>query len=463
MTGDRWSQLPDAGLVERAWHPVDPTERKAALHEIFRRYRDVVSTVCAYNLDDMDRVRDVAQNTFEIATKELIRGDNPREPEKLRAWLCGIARNRCHEEHRRRGNQDPTPVESLQADDEDEERLRKAEVVNRLADVVATSFTRYQRRIFQFSIRQELHGTALAAALSVSAKKAYNLAYENKGRVNEGFGALVLAREGRPYCPGLADILDRSGWDGERFTRVLRLRIIKHLGTCPTCDNCATCTKHQARLVKRYAPALIPILIAPELTEKVTEIIDQLVDDEERNRKNKSSGGAAAVGVAAADQQQNTKGGCLEGVMNFVGAIFLLILVATVGPKLFPTLFDKGGKSGTTGTSGTVALHVWTPPDLGSGTGRVQVQSQPTGMNCAMRTENDPCRASFKSGTQVTLTAVISPALTRSGRQLVWLGCGNRPTATQPCTLTLTRETSVCVAPASSQWTVEVCRQKAGG
>jgi hypothetical protein len=74
MTGrQRWVQLPDAGLVERARHPVDRAEREAALREIFRRYRDVVATVCVFNLDDLDRV----QRTFEVGTEELIRGEKP--------------------------------------------------------------------------------------------------------------------------------------------------------------------------------------------------------------------------------------------------------------------------------------------------------------------------------------------------------------------------------------------------
>ncbi|MEV6825201.1 hypothetical protein [Amycolatopsis sp. NPDC051102] len=120
--------------------------------------------------------------------------------------------------------------------------------------------------------------------------------------------------------------------------------------------------------------------------------------------------------------------------------------------KLFP---DLGGAA-----PGTVALHVWSPPDLGGPTGRVQVRSQPAGLTCA--TGSGGCRASFGSGTRVALTAVISPALQES-RPLVWVGCGNRSPATQPCTLLLSSDTSVCVAPADASWTVEVCRQRAGG
>ena len=50
----------------------------------------------------------------------------------------------------------------------------------------------------------------------------------------------VLARDGRPYREGLARILDETAWDGETFTRVLRLRILRYLDDCMICDNGGT-------------------------------------------------------------------------------------------------------------------------------------------------------------------------------------------------------------------------------
>jgi hypothetical protein len=292
----------------------------------------------------------------------------------------------------------------------------------------------------------------LATALSVSTKQAYDAAYEDKGRMEEGFGALLLAMHGRPHCPALARILERAGWDGGNFTRVLRRRIIRHVSICRTCDNCGICIDRQPRLVDRYRPVLIPILLAPELNEKIRETIRRVLDEEdEEDRKKKPAA------VTPVEQGEKKKSDWIDVVGNIFAATFLISLVATVGPKLFPDLFDKSG-------GGTVALNVWTPSDLGNTTtGRVQVWSQPAGMNCMMRTETDPCHAQFTFGTQVTLTAVISPALTQSGRQLVWVGCGSGASAAQPCTVALTADTSVCVAPVEAAWTVEECRARAGG
>jgi hypothetical protein len=112
---------------------------------------------------------------------------------------------------------------------------------------VRASFTQRQQVIFQLVLRQGIRGQALAAELGVSEKEANDVTYENQVLVLVGFGAYVLARDGRPYGEGLARILDETAWDGETFTRVLRLRILRHLDDCRICDNCGTCNV-QARI-----------------------------------------------------------------------------------------------------------------------------------------------------------------------------------------------------------------------
>jgi hypothetical protein len=58
------------------------------------------------------------------------------------------------------------------------------------------------------------------------------------------------------YCPKLAAILDEAAWSGENFTPLLRKRILRHLDTCKTCDNCVTCNRKRLELVRPYAPAV---------------------------------------------------------------------------------------------------------------------------------------------------------------------------------------------------------------
>ncbi|MGV9818893.1 RNA polymerase sigma factor [Nocardia xishanensis] len=443
-TEPRWSQVPDAGLVERIRHPIDRDEREAALGEVFRRYQKAMSTVCVYNLDDLDRVADVVQITVEAATKELIRGDNPREPDKLRVWLCGIARNRCHEDRRSRGSEGPLPLKTLTTDDDEKDSARRLDEVNRMLDIVAETFTPWQRKIYRFHIRQELHGKALATALSVSAKNAYKFAYENKIRLDEGFGALILAKHGRPFCPQLAGILDRSGWDGrsdEQFNRVLRQRIVRHLGTCRKCDNCGTCDQQQSRLKMSYAPVLIPILIAPELNEKIPEIIRRILDEDERDRADKRDGlNIAAAGAilanAAPDQKVKKDNWVLDGFFDVLKAIFVILLVVTIGPKLFPSVFDKLPNWPNTQNAATVRLEIWVP-------GGYTVHVAPAGVTCTPSVGKN-CDIRMRPGTRVTLTSRRGEFA--SGGPLTWMGCpAGSNSSGDSCTFVPTGRATVCL------------------
>ncbi|PXX70804.1 DNA-directed RNA polymerase specialized sigma24 family protein [Nocardia tenerifensis] len=435
---ERWTRLPDAGLVERVRHPIDRAEREAALDEIVRRYQKIMSTVGAYHLNDQDRVKDVVQTSVAVATRELVRGDNPREPDKLRAWLCGIVYNRCLEDHRSRVKEDPLPVETLAADDYEQDRLRREDALRPMFDLVAATFTRHQRDIYQLSIRSELHGKALATALSTSAKKAYDLAYENKLRVEAGFGALLLAKHGRPYCAQLAHILDRAGWTGkndQQFTRILRQRILHHIGTCRRCDNCGTCDERQARLRLPYSTVLIPILLAPELNESLPEIIRRTLDEEEeRDRTDKRDGTAAAAGVAlvsAAAAQKPGKGGAVvDWIFDGLKGIFVLILVATIGPKLFPDVFHK-----LHWPTSSTSLSIFVPAGY-------TVVATPPGVTCSpVATTN--CNLRYRQGTRVTLTAQRGEFVTYQG-PLSWTGCGTT-TSGNSCTLVPTGNARVCL------------------
>jgi len=78
---------------------------RSSLHEIYRRHGESVIRSCVRYFTDLDSVRDAAAAAFELAIHELTDGPNPpREPDKLRAWLRAIAKNRCVDELRRLGH-----------------------------------------------------------------------------------------------------------------------------------------------------------------------------------------------------------------------------------------------------------------------------------------------------------------------------------------------------------------------
>jgi DNA-directed RNA polymerase specialized sigma24 family protein len=276
LGGLSWQDVPDSELVARIGQAVSPAQRETAFDVIYQRYAQAVLAVCGGRLyDDPDAAQAAAQVALVTAYRDLTEGRPPRESDKLRSWLCGIAANRCREEIRRRGREAALPDEVADDEYEAASRRRRAEV-DRILGIVAATFTESQQRIYELSTRQGLRGQVLANALGVAEKEANDDTWENKKRLWEGFGAYVLALEGRPYCPELAGILDRAAWNGQTFTRVLRLRIVRHLGTCATCGNCGTCRAAKRELVRPFAPALLPILAWPFLREQVRNAIRQV-------------------------------------------------------------------------------------------------------------------------------------------------------------------------------------------
>jgi len=293
-----WAQMADRDLVQRAVNPSSPQEREQALQAIYDRHSADVLGLCGWWLSDPDAAMDAAQSTFETAIKDLAGVGAPtlRDPDKLGAWLHGIAKNQCRAVWRHRNREGEFPEKDLEdAEHEVTASRRRQAQVDRMLDSVAATFTQRQQTIFRLVLRQGIRGQALATELGVSEKGANDATYENQALVLDGFGAYVLARDGRAYCEGLAGILDEAGWDSQTFTRVLRLRILRHLDNCKICDDCATCNVQKKKLIMPYAPVIIPFLIAAELRDRIYEFIRRI-----STPSGSADGGQSGPGAAAA-------------------------------------------------------------------------------------------------------------------------------------------------------------------
>lgn len=86
---------------------------RAAFGALIERYQHVVCAVSYSRTGDRAISEDVAQETFVAAWQQL---DHLREPSKLRAWLCGIARNLARAA-RRRSDREVELAGELVADD----------------------------------------------------------------------------------------------------------------------------------------------------------------------------------------------------------------------------------------------------------------------------------------------------------------------------------------------------------
>ncbi|HSY74229.1 MAG TPA: RNA polymerase sigma factor, partial [Dongiaceae bacterium] len=82
-----------------------------AFGQIVSRYQSLVCSLAYSATGNLAASEDLAQETFVTAWKQL--GDL-REREKLRAWLCGIARNLINNSLRKHGREPSHRAESLE-------------------------------------------------------------------------------------------------------------------------------------------------------------------------------------------------------------------------------------------------------------------------------------------------------------------------------------------------------------
>jgi len=82
-----------------------------AFGQIVSRYQSLVCSLAYSATGSLPQSEDLAQDTFVTAWRQL---RELREPEKLRAWLCGIARNLIHNFLRRQGREPSHRAESLE-------------------------------------------------------------------------------------------------------------------------------------------------------------------------------------------------------------------------------------------------------------------------------------------------------------------------------------------------------------
>jgi len=98
--------ISDADLVSRTL-----TGDRNAFNLIVSRYQILICSLAYSRVGHLGQSEDVAQETFITAWKHL---RLLREPEKLRAWLCGIVRNRSRKLLEREGRQPLHEAETLE-------------------------------------------------------------------------------------------------------------------------------------------------------------------------------------------------------------------------------------------------------------------------------------------------------------------------------------------------------------
>ena len=94
--------IPAAAINDSALVDASLSGDRDAFGQIVSRYQSLICSLAYSATGSLSQSEDLAQDTFVTAWKQL---RDLREPEKLRAWLCGIARNLIHNTLRRQGRE----------------------------------------------------------------------------------------------------------------------------------------------------------------------------------------------------------------------------------------------------------------------------------------------------------------------------------------------------------------------
>lgn len=100
-------EVSDASLVSESL-----TGNREAFGQIVARYQTLICSLTYSGIGDLSQSEDIAQETFLTAWRQLAA---LREPQKLKSWLCGIARNLACDALKRRGREPSMTGETLDA------------------------------------------------------------------------------------------------------------------------------------------------------------------------------------------------------------------------------------------------------------------------------------------------------------------------------------------------------------
>lgn len=234
---------------------------RAALGHIYDRYSDALYDTAAAMLRDRDEAGDAVQEVFLVAATKL---EQIRDPDRLKPWLFAVLRHEVFRRTKRRRRNVPVDLaapglggvpEMVAPTDP---RAEAAGVERRelaaLVRAAAAGLDERDQLVMELTLRQELSGADLAAAVGVTTAQGYVLVNRMRERLSKSLGAVTVARMGRDDCDELAALL--ADWDGT-FSVLIRKRVARHIERCAVCDD----TRAKYPVGALYSAA--PVLAAP--------------------------------------------------------------------------------------------------------------------------------------------------------------------------------------------------------
>ena len=205
---------------------------RAALSAIYDRYAESLFELCRVILRDPHEASDALQDTFVIAATRF---GGLRDPDRLKPWLCAIARRESIRRSSKRARMRPAQDEVVDVSVSDEALSDGAEADDSASLVwaAAESLTERERSLLVLNVRQGLDGADLADAAGLPGPTASVVLSRAKSQLGVAVRTLLLVRHGRSDCGQLASLAPAGLAQLDALTRK---RVVRHASRCETCE-----------------------------------------------------------------------------------------------------------------------------------------------------------------------------------------------------------------------------------
>jgi RNA polymerase sigma factor (sigma-70 family) len=234
-----------------------------ALGEIYDRYGDTVYELCRVILRDARAAEEATQDTFVTAAT---RASELRNGERLKAWLCAIARREAGHRaaRRRRGPVVAEPALDVSVTDDSAGGLLASETFSLVRESV-DELPERERAVLVLHIREGLNGADLSSAVGLPGPTATDALALAQTHLASAVRCIHLVRTGRDKCHELAAIARGKHM---AMDTGMRKRVSRHAADCMIC-----------RPTWQSAPDAISVLGAAPLLGAPVALKQQIVRD----------------------------------------------------------------------------------------------------------------------------------------------------------------------------------------
>ena len=358
-----------------------------ALAAIYDRYADTLYELCRVILRDGHEAADALQDTFVIATTRL---SGLRDPERLKSWLCAIARREAIRRSSKRARMRPSHDELLDVPVVDD--AAGGLIANDAAALVweaAESLTERERALLVLNVRQGLDGADLADAAGLDGPQASVVLSRAKSQLAVAVRCTLLIRHGRADCSALNAIVPHAHHALDGLTRK---RVARHALACTTCE-----PKWNA------SPNALGVLAAAPLLGAPAALKGKVLNDPRLISTSKPLGGGGWARDGFPRDVERSRRPILASLVAALLLIGVAVVLVVAGDNDTRPLAAPDKRSDTTALGATPST---------TGDAAITAGVPPTRRGVTTTTTKRGPSTTAKPGAAVTTTITIAPTTT---------------------------------------------------